>query len=78
MQPLRYLGYISYGLYLYHLLLFFMVAQLLARFRLLQGSAFTTVVERFVLMFSLSVLVAHISRRWLEQPFLDWNRRKAE
>jgi peptidoglycan/LPS O-acetylase OafA/YrhL len=70
--PLRYLSHISYGLYLYHLIAFSIVGHIMAHYGVFQGTGdFQVVVERFVLMFIPSVLIADASRRWLEQPFLD-------
>lgn len=70
--PLRYLGRVSYGLYLYHLLVFSTVSRIMAHYAIFQGAGdFHLVVERFLAMFALSLLVADASRRWLEQPFLD-------
>lgn len=70
--PLRFLGYISYGLYLYHLIVFFDVYDKLVRHIAnpalrtnLQGS-FT----RLVLAGALAVFVAWISRRFFEEYFL--------
>jgi peptidoglycan/LPS O-acetylase OafA/YrhL len=77
--PLRYLGYISYGLYLYHLIVFFLVIRVLDRFAIIAHTGdFWDVVKRFLLMFAASVLVADVSRRWLEQPFLNMKRHLAK
>jgi peptidoglycan/LPS O-acetylase OafA/YrhL len=73
--PLRYLGEISYGLYLYHILAFSAVSWMLKRYGVLQGTGdFRLVVERFLLMFALALLVSHISRRWMEQYFLNMKK----
>jgi peptidoglycan/LPS O-acetylase OafA/YrhL len=73
--PLRFFGYISYGLYLVHYLIFVSydnnVPRLFGPFwgHLLQGS-FT----RFFLAGGLSVLVAWLSRRSYEERFLQMGR----
>jgi peptidoglycan/LPS O-acetylase OafA/YrhL len=73
--PLRFFGYISYGLYLVHFLIFVSydnhVPRLSSPFwrHLLQGS-FT----RFFLAGGLSVLVAWLSRRIYEERFLQMGR----
>jgi len=73
--PLRFFGYISYGLYLVHYLIFVSydnnVPRLFSPFwsHLLQGS-FT----RFFLAGGLSVLVAWLSRRFYEERFLEMGR----
>jgi len=75
MWPLRYLGDISYGLYLYHILAFSAVSWMINRYGILQGTGdFRLVVERFFLMFIFAVIVSHISRRWMEQYFLNMKR----
>ena len=74
--PMRYLGYISYGLYLYHLLVLGLTTALLHRLNLLQATGdFATLASRFLVMFVAAVVVSGISRRWLEQPFLGLKTR---
>jgi len=75
-SPMRYLGYISYGLYLYHLIIFVTGTEILARWNILQGEGdFPIVVARFLLLFAVAIVVSAISRRWLEQPFLNLKSR---
>jgi peptidoglycan/LPS O-acetylase OafA/YrhL len=69
--PLRFLGYISYGLYLCHLLIFeaydTMVQHISRSFlRLTLQGSFT----RLFLAGTIAVLVAWLSRRFFEAPFL--------
>jgi len=75
-SPMRYLGYISYGLYLYHLIIFVTGTELLLRLNILQGAGdFAIVVARFLLLFAVAIAVSALSRRWLEQPFLNLKSR---
>ena len=70
-RPLRFLGYVSYGLYLCHLLIFDLYDRVTTALgstspgEMLRGPA-----VRLVLAGSLSVLVAWLSRRFYEDPFL--------
>lgn len=58
---LRFLGLISYSLYLYHLIVIVMVERFLPHLQLRMA---------FPLMFGLSLLVAYLSYKLVEQPFL--------
>lgn len=72
-RALRFLGYISYGLYLIHLLAFRMYDRLGRRFwpTLLPGKGqFSLIVLRFVLAGGAAILVAFLSRKYFEEPFL--------
>jgi peptidoglycan/LPS O-acetylase OafA/YrhL len=70
-QPLIYLGRISYGLYVYHLLALILVG------RALGGKAGTPV--RFLTYWFgsliLTIVLASVSYRWLESPFLRLKER---
>lgn len=75
MAPLRFFGYVSYGLYLVHLLAFNLYQWMVAyvpnpAIRLRLQSPFI----RLILEGGLAVLLAWLSRRFYEEPFL---RRKA-
>jgi peptidoglycan/LPS O-acetylase OafA/YrhL len=73
--PLRYLGHISYGLYLFHMLVFSLVSTIMARYGIFQDVGhFHLVVARFLVMFAASLLFSDASRRWLEEPFLDMKK----
>ncbi len=68
---LAFLGYISYGLYLVHPLLFALYDRLFAG-SVLGGShtSFALLTVRFLIVSSVSLLVATLSRRYYEQLFL--------
>ena len=70
---LKFLGFISYGLYLIHLLAFRLVDTLLSHLfptLIASGTPTTTMLLRFVSGSSLAILVAFLSRRSLEESFL--------
>lgn len=70
--PLRLLGDVSYGLYLYHLLIFSGVYAMLHRLGwMVQPGNFVQLLGRFTLMFAISLAVSVVSRRTFEQWFLD-------
>jgi peptidoglycan/LPS O-acetylase OafA/YrhL len=69
-RPLRYLGRISYGLFLWHLLVLEVVVALLD-LELFTGSFLVV----FGLTWSVSVAVAAFSWRFVEEPILRWKNR---
>ena len=75
---LSFLGYISYGLYLVHPLLFGSYDRALQG-TLLGGtrSSFSLLTLRFLLMSGLSILIATLSRRYYEQLFLGHKKELA-
>jgi peptidoglycan/LPS O-acetylase OafA/YrhL len=70
--PLRFLGYISYGLYLYHLIIYFRVYDVLVRhisnasLRISLQGAFA----RLFLAGALSIFISWLSRKYFEEYFL--------
>ena len=74
-KPLSFLGYISYGLYLVHVLIFHWYDKVLPHVsspslhQLLQLS-----LVRFAVAAGLAVLIAWLSRRFYEEPFLRLGR----
>lgn len=71
--PLRFLGYLSYGLYLDHLLVFRIYDRICSRYfpRLLPSSGhFELVVLKFILAGGSAVAIAYLSRRYYEERFL--------
>lgn len=77
--PLRFLGYISYGLYMLHTLVFQMYDKMpgwtgMARPRVMSLQAGLV---RFAVVFTLSVLICFLSRRYFEEFFLRLKSRLA-
>lgn len=75
---LRFLGYISYGLYLIHLLAFRMYDRLSRSFwPSLQPTSghFGLIVLRFFLAGGTAIGVAYLSRKYFEERFLRWKDR---
>jgi peptidoglycan/LPS O-acetylase OafA/YrhL len=77
---LRFLGEISYGLYLIHVIVFDVFDRMVARyaptFPALDGNL-SALALRFLVAGSLSIFVAFCSRRLLEEPFLRLKKRFA-
>jgi peptidoglycan/LPS O-acetylase OafA/YrhL len=76
-RVLEYFGKISYGLYLYQLLVLWAFEGLIKRGIIprLQVDPFLGLCIRFLICGSVSVLAADLSRRYLEEPFLKWKTR---
>jgi peptidoglycan/LPS O-acetylase OafA/YrhL len=70
-KPLLYLGKISYGLYVLHEFAHFCAA------RFIRASTPRTVIAQSVIGLALTILLAAVSYRWLESPFLRLKERFA-
>ncbi len=71
--PLRFLGYISYGLYLDHLLVFRMYDRIFRHYwpgLLPSNGHFELVLFRFLVGGSVAIGIAYLSRRFFEERFL--------
>ena len=66
-RPLAYLGEISYGLYLWHVI----VIELLLRYTSLRGGAF------FIAVVVTTVALSALSFRYMEQPITQWVKRRS-
>jgi peptidoglycan/LPS O-acetylase OafA/YrhL len=72
-RPLRFLGYISYGLYLDHLLAFRMYDRICNRYApqwIPSNGHFELVLLRFTIAGAGAIAVAYLSRRFFEEKFL--------
>jgi peptidoglycan/LPS O-acetylase OafA/YrhL len=74
-SPLRFIGRISYGIFIYHLVLFYFMEGLLEDWGIGPTKA---PVEWSVLMFVMTFLVAMASWRWIEKPVVGWAKRFIE
>jgi peptidoglycan/LPS O-acetylase OafA/YrhL len=70
-RPVLWLGKISYGLYVYHVL----VLSLMPSWPAPQKHWVSLAVARVFMELVLAILVAGFSYRWLEKPFLRWKER---
>ena len=71
LKPTVYLGKISYGLYVYHMFMMVFVNKV---FSTIPGSmsSLTLVIAKAVVVFSTTVLIAHLSYRYVEKWFLSF------
>lgn len=70
-NPISYLGRISFGLYVYHLIFIHVLFQYFLKENILMDDWWTVGIF-MVLTFGGSVLVSIVSFRYLEMPFLKW------
>jgi peptidoglycan/LPS O-acetylase OafA/YrhL len=80
LRPLRWLGRISYGAYVFHMLLYFADRPILSHFVRefgLHGSQRELVTQRWLPLFALAftILVAWLSFHFFESPFLNLKER---
>jgi peptidoglycan/LPS O-acetylase OafA/YrhL len=67
-RPILWLGKISYGLYVYHVLVLSLTSRWLAGL----GHTPAVSIARLCIDLLLTILLAGLSYRWLERPFLRW------
>jgi peptidoglycan/LPS O-acetylase OafA/YrhL len=67
------LGKTSYGIYMYHYPLLYLLIKLLNRGGVPEGSAYTACLQ--ILTIGGTLILAGISYRYLEQPFLRWKQK---
>lgn len=73
-RPLKYLGKISYGLYVYHLLALAVAHYVVSLITAVNASVVSSMLISFEVVGALilTVAVSAVSYRWLEKPFLNW------
>jgi peptidoglycan/LPS O-acetylase OafA/YrhL len=72
-EPIMFLGIISYGLYLYHLMVFFAYERILHVAWVRNSLPISQWAQAWIRMFivgSIAIALAYVSRRYLEEPFL--------
>jgi len=77
-RPLQFLGKISYGIYLTHMLIFEVVGHLTVRYfpsLVPVAGHFRLMVLQFCVAGSLTIMITCISRRYFEEPFLRMKNR---
>ncbi len=67
------LGKTSYGIYMYHYPLLYLLIQLLNRGGVPEGLTYTALLQ--IMTISGTLILAGISYRYLEQPFLQWKEK---
>jgi peptidoglycan/LPS O-acetylase OafA/YrhL len=77
-RPLRVLGEVSYGLYLYHLLIFALFDRFATRTGISFGSGpFSRLLSRFLIVSTIAIAASLLSRRLMEDRFLKLKRKLA-
>jgi peptidoglycan/LPS O-acetylase OafA/YrhL len=70
-RPLVYLGAISYGIYMYHMAVDYLLRLVLARYTFVPSAATVPIVAAYaVLLLGVTVAVAHVSYRHFESHFI--------
>jgi peptidoglycan/LPS O-acetylase OafA/YrhL len=74
-RPLKYIAQVSFGVYIWHML----VVELAARFFVLDytyngGMTLVSWAMTSIVVLGVSILIAHCSWHWLEKPVLRWAR----
>jgi peptidoglycan/LPS O-acetylase OafA/YrhL len=75
-RAFEYLGTISYGLYLYHMIAVYMTSAAFKAWRWWEGNLWLYGIAYYAMAFGLTVLFASVSYRWFEMPFLRLKDRR--
>jgi peptidoglycan/LPS O-acetylase OafA/YrhL len=72
----EYLGKISYGIYMYHMIAVYTTSQVFKTSSWWHGHLWLYCVAYYAMALALVLLIAHFSYRWLELPFLRLKERR--
>jgi peptidoglycan/LPS O-acetylase OafA/YrhL len=75
-RAFEYLGTISYGLYMFHMIAVYMTSATFKAWRWWEGNLWLYTAGYYAMAFGLTVLLAHFSYRWFELPFLRLKDRR--
>jgi peptidoglycan/LPS O-acetylase OafA/YrhL len=75
-RAFEYLGTISYGLYMLHMIAVYLTSQLFRSTSWWHGHLWLYLPAYYALALGLTVLAAHLSYRWFERPFLRLKDRR--
>ncbi|HJX27749.1 MAG TPA: acyltransferase, partial [Thermoanaerobaculia bacterium] len=75
-RAFEFLGKISYGFYLYHMIAVYMTSAAFKAWRWWEGNLWLYCAAYYAMAFGLTVLFAHVSYRWFELPFLRLKDRR--
>ena len=71
MPSLSYLGVISYGIYMYHMLVDYVLRMLVPRLQGLQIPSVIIIIAYYLLLLTGAIIVAGISYKYFEKYFLQ-------
>jgi peptidoglycan/LPS O-acetylase OafA/YrhL len=75
-RAFEYLGTISYGLYMFHMIAVYMTSATFKAWRWWEGNLWLYTAGYYLMACGLTVLLAHLSYRWFEKPFLRLKDRR--
>jgi peptidoglycan/LPS O-acetylase OafA/YrhL len=75
-RAFEYLGTISYGLYMFHMIAVYMTSATFKAWRWWEGNLWLYCAGYYIMACGMTVLLAHLSYRWFEKPFLRLKDRR--
>jgi peptidoglycan/LPS O-acetylase OafA/YrhL len=75
-RPFEYLGTISYGLYMWHMVAVYATSGLFQRTQWWRGHLVLYTIAYYALAIGGTIVLSHLSFRWLERPFLRLKDRR--
>ena len=71
---INYLGTISYGIYMYHMIFVFLVVEIMKKLTVLNEIPFISTVFVYVIVMCITVLVSAISYKYVESPIIRFKK----